>query len=214
MAITYDLYTIPDPQDDENKLYHVRVVPSKPQTPRELEQTIEKRCTLTTTDVHASLIALSDIMKEELLQGRRVHLPGIGYFYLTITANPADKENMQKVRAPELKVKSVAFRPEKELIGDLKKKAKFVPTEDDTQSTKQTDISMMGILTNYFADHSELDRGILQRLCGLTRSTALRWLKRLEEEGKLENFGYRYAPRYRAVPGNFGVTRDKKGDEG
>lgn len=209
MPITYDLYTIPDPQDEENKLYHVRVVPSKPQTPKELEQTIEKRCTLTTTDVHASLIALSDIMKEELLHGRRVHLPGIGYFYLTITANPADKKSMQKVRAPELEVKSIAFRPDKELMMDLKKEAKFEPTEYDTQSTKQTEISMMGILSDYFKDHSELDRSILQRLCGLTRSTALRWLKRLEEEGKLENFGNRHAPRYRAVPGNFGVTRDR-----
>lgn len=209
MPITYDLYTIPDPQDEENQLYHVRVVPNKPQTPKELEQTIEKRCTLTTTDVHASLIALSDILKEELLHGRRVHLPGIGYFYLTITANPTDKENMQKVRAPELEVKSIAFRPEKELIMDLKKEAKFEPTEYDTQSSKQTEISMMGILSDYFKDHSEIDRSILQRLCGLTRSTALRWLKRLEEEGKLENLGNRHAPRYRAVPGNFGVTRDR-----
>ncbi|WP_455666983.1 HU family DNA-binding protein [Phocaeicola sp.] len=212
MAVQYDLYTIPDPQDAENELYHVRVVPDTPMTPKMMEKRIEERCTLTTTDVKAALSALSDIMKEELLQGRRVHLRGIGYFYLTLKAVPTDNdaENMQKVRAPQVDIKSVTFRPEKELIEDMRKASEFCPPKAKRHSSKQTDISVMDILTNYFADHEELDRTVFERLCGFRRSTALRWLKRLVEEGKLKNIANKHAPRYRAVPGNFGVSRDQE----
>lgn len=210
MAIAYDLYTIPDPQNDDNKLYHVRVVPDAPITPKKMEEKIQERCTLTTTNVKAALSALSNIMQEELLQGRRVHLPGIGYFYLTLKATPTDENNMQKVRAPQLEVKSISFRPEKELIKDLSTQAEFCTPKHKHHSRKQTDISILGILTAYFKDHTELDRARFQSLCGLTRNTALRRLKQLVEEGKLEDIGNRHAPRYRAVPGNFGVSRDKE----
>lgn len=210
MAIRYDLYTIPDPRDKENELYHVRIVPDPPTTTKMMEERIEERCTLTTTDVKAALSALADIMKEELLQGRRVHLRGIGYFYLTLKTVPTDNDvvNIQKVRAPQVEIKSVTFRPEKELIEDMRKVSEFCLPKTKRHSCKQTDISLTDILTNYFADHKELDRTIFEGLCGFRRSTALRRLKQLVTEGKLKNVGNRHAPRYQAVSGNFGVSRD------
>lgn len=210
MAIRYDLYTIPDSRDTENELYHVRMVPNPPMSSKTIEKRIETRCTLTATDVKATLSALTDIMKEELLNGRRVHLPGIGYFYLTLKGTPRDNdaENMRKVRAPQVTIKSVSFRPEKELIEDMKAAAEFCPPNDKRHSCKQTDIGLTDILTEYFAGHEELDRPVFEKLCGFGRSTALRRLKQLVTEGKLINAGNRHAPRYRPVPGNFGVSGD------
>lgn len=55
---------------------------------KDLEKLICKRCTVTSTDIVAVLDALSHAMQDEFLQGRRVHLQGIGYFHPTIQAVP------------------------------------------------------------------------------------------------------------------------------
>lgn len=210
MAISYDIYTIPDPQDADKQLSHVRMVSNGFTEAKDLEKLICKRCTVTSTDIVAVLDALSHAMQDEFLQGRRVHLQGIGYFQPIIQAMPeTDKEEMQKVRAPQLKVKSIAFRPEKEWMESINKEASFRPPKHADHSKVQTEISITELLTNYFADHDELDRNKFQELCNQTRSTAMRWIRKLIADGKLENIGNRHAPRDRAVPGNFGVSKDK-----
>lgn len=210
MAISYDIYTIPDPQDADKQLSHVRMVSNGFTEAKDLEKLICKRCTVTSTDIVAVLDALSHAMQDEFLQGRRVHLQGIGYFHPTIQAVPeTNPEEIQKVRAPQLKVKSIAFRPEKEWMESINEEASFRPPRHANHSEAQTEISIMGLLTDYFASHEELDRKKFEELCNQTRSTAMRWIRKLIADGKLENIGNRHAPRYRAVPGNFGVSRDK-----
>lgn len=49
----------------------------------EMRSKIQSRCTLNEVDVTAVLDALSQVMGEELGEGRQVHLDGIGYFYPT-----------------------------------------------------------------------------------------------------------------------------------
>lgn len=211
MAISYDIYTIPDPQDTDKQLSHVRVVPNGFTEAKDLEKLISKRCTVTSTDLVAVLDALSNAMQEEFLQGRRVHLRGIGYFYPTIQAVPeTEKKEIQKVRAPQIKVKSIAFRPEKEWMDAINEEASFRPPKHANHSATQTETSIMGLLTGYFTEHDELDRQAFQTLCNQTRSTAMRWIRKLVADGKLENIGNLHAPRYRAMPGNFGVSQDKR----
>lgn len=108
-----------------------------------------------------------------------------------------------------MKVKSIAFRPEKEWMESINEETSFRPPRHANHSEAQTEINIMGLLTDYFTHQEELDRKKFEELCNQTRSTAMRWIRRLIAEGKLENIGNHHAPRHRGIPGNFGVSKDK-----
>ena len=197
MAIAYDVYSTPTPSQEDSKKYHVRVVSKSPKTEKELIKTINSRCTLTAADIKGVLTALSDVIKEEMLDGRRVHLHGIGYLYPIITSDA--EGDGQKVRAPQIEIKSIAFRPERDMIKDLKDSAEFHTTKFKNHSSKHTAESIVKRLKEYLAKNKEIERADFQILCGLTRSTSQRWLKRLLEEGKIMKVGNMHAPRYVAT---------------
>ena len=82
MAILFDWYENPqssEQQGEENAL-HPRLRLNGKMSTAQLRARIQKRCTLTETDVIAVLDALSHAMGEELADGKQVHLDGIGFF--------------------------------------------------------------------------------------------------------------------------------------
>ena len=82
MAILFDWYENPqssEQQGEENAL-HPRLRLNGKLSTAQLRARIQKRCTLTETDVIAVLDALSHAMGEELADGKQVHLDGIGFF--------------------------------------------------------------------------------------------------------------------------------------
>ena len=62
-------------------------------------------------------------------------------------------------------------------------------------------------LTKYFQTHPFMRRCDFQDLCRMTRSTAMRHIRRLRDEGKLKNEGGVMQPIY--VPGNGYYTNNK-----
>lgn len=59
-----------------------------------LAQRIQERCTVTRPDILAVLDALVNAMQYSLQAGEKVHLEGLGFFYLNILAKGAEsKEN-------------------------------------------------------------------------------------------------------------------------
>ncbi len=70
----------------------------------ELADMITRRCTVTEADTLAVLSALKDVMKDQLLEGRKVVLDGFGYFHTGIKSvavdHPADfkpEEHIKRV---------------------------------------------------------------------------------------------------------------------
>ena len=70
----------------------------------ELADMITRRCTATEADTLAVLSALKDVMKDQLLEGRKVVLDGFGYFHTGIKSvavdHPADfkpEEHIKRV---------------------------------------------------------------------------------------------------------------------
>lgn len=93
-----------------NGYYYAKVARKGSTTTDTMAQIIQDRCTLTKTDVKAVLDALSEVMHEELSQGKRVCLEGIGYFSLEIDG-PC-KENPADISARTIRSVNVKFRPE------------------------------------------------------------------------------------------------------
>ncbi|MDR1200133.1 MAG: DNA-binding protein, partial [Tannerellaceae bacterium] len=166
----------------------------------ELARYIHEICTLTTADIKASLVALVEVMADELASGRRIRLDGLGYFNLTLASPPIDSP--KEIRAESVHVRSIAFRPEE----SFKKRFRGIPlkrSKEKRHSNHYSIIEIDGLLTGYFLDNTHITRRMFCALCGFTESTGRRRLHQLIAEGKLRKTGYANLPLYEPVKGNY-----------
>ena len=128
MAILFEWYETPVPNNEtdetEKTTIHARITLNGKVGTDEIRRKIQKRSSLTETDVSAVLDALSHVMGEELSEGRQVHLDGIGYFYPTLKSEKGitretDRKN-EKVRLKGIKFR--ADRALKDEVGNVKLK--------------------------------------------------------------------------------------------
>jgi predicted histone-like DNA-binding protein len=201
MSLHYDFYENPASGDsDKRPKLHARVVTDGTMNIDDLARYIHEICTLTTADIKASLVALVEVMADELASGRRIHLDGLGYFNLTLTSPPIDSP--KEIRAESVHVRSVAFRAEE----SFKKRFRSIALKrikEKRHSNHYSDIEIDGLLTGYFLDNAHITCRAFCSLCGFTKSTGWRRLHQLVAEGKLRNAGYHNLPLYEPVKGNY-----------
>ncbi|WP_418699246.1 HU family DNA-binding protein [Bacteroides sp.] len=197
MAILFDWYENPKRKDEQGEelTLHPRIKLNGSTTTAELRRHIQQYCSLTETDVSAVLDALSHFVGRELGEGRQVHLDGIGYFCPTLTCTgPVTMETKRK--STKVKLKGIHFRPDKALrseIGNIKVSPLRIRVPGRKMPTAE---EIDRRLEKHFAANDFLTRSDFQTLCGMTRTTALRHIRRLCEEGKLENRGMLRQPIY------------------
>ena len=206
MAISFDWYENPvSPDKPEEKRFHPRIIANGQIDTKHLRSRIQSRCTLNEVDVTAVLDALSQVMGEELCEGRQVHLDGIGYFRPCLTSTePVTIDTKRK--ATKVKLKAIQFRADQTLkneFGILKVKSLKGGLDFSQLTNEEIDRK----LTKYFQTHPFMRRCDFQDLCRMTRSTAMRHIRRLRDEGKLKNEGGVMQPIY--VPGNGYYTNNK-----
>ena len=163
MAILFDWYENPKTKDKQGEELTLH--------PRH----IQEYCSLTETDVLAVLDALSHFVGRELGEGRQVHLDGIGYFVPTLTCTePVTLETKRK--STKVKLKNITFRPDKALrseIGVLKVK----PLKLRNLTKKRlTDDEVKQKVVNYLRKNEFITRSVVQSICGMTRTTATRFV--------------------------------------
>ena len=87
MAVEFEFAPVPMPSGRPKKLrYYPRVVNRRTVSTPDIVKEIEMACTLTRTDVVAVLDALNRSLVGWLKDGWRVHIDGIGYFDVSLTA--------------------------------------------------------------------------------------------------------------------------------
>ena len=209
MAILFDWYENPktSEQQGEENMLHPRLRLNGKVSTAQLRARIQKYCTLTETDVIAVLDALSHAMGEELADGKQVHLDGIGYFYPTLTATEEIAADTPR-RNMKIKLKAIRFRSDQKLknsIGLIKVKQ----LKKNFHSSKLSEVEIDMLLKEYFSTHQMMQRRDFQSLCGMVRSTAMIHIRRICQEGKLQNLGLRNQPIYVPVPGFYGTSRDQ-----
>lgn len=207
MPILFDWYENPvSPEQPKKKRFHPRIIANGQVDTDELRSRIQSRCTLNEVDVAAVLDALSQVMGEEMGEGRQIHLDGIGYFYPTLTATEEISANTPR-RNSKVKLKGIQFRSDKRLkrsVGAIKiKQMKRVK-----HSPKLSEVEIDIRLKEYFVEHQIMQRLDFQSITGMTRSTAMIHIRRLREEGKLLNIGIPSQPIYVPAPGYYGKSKD------
>lgn len=209
MAILFDWYENPvSPEQPKKKRFHPRIAYNGQTDTDELRSKIQSRCTLNEVDVAAVLDALSQVMGEELGEGRQVHLDGIGYFHPTLTSTEEIAADTPR-RNTKIKMKCIRFRSDQKLknsIGCIKLKQ----LKKNAHSRKLSDTEIDNRLKGYFATHQLLQRADFQHLCGMLRSTAMIHIRRLCKEGKLRNIGIANQPIYVPAPGFYGVSKEQE----
>lgn len=207
MAISFDWYENPvSPDKPEEKRFHPRIIANGQIDTKNLRSRIQSRCTLNEVDVTAVLDALSQVMGEELCEGRQVHLDGIGYFYPTLTATEEIAADTPR-RNTKVKLKGIQFRSDQKLknsVGHIKiKQMKRI-----IHSPKLSETDIDSRLRKYFTDHQIMQRSDFQDITGMVRSTAMIHIRRLRTKGKLLNIGIPSQPIYVPAPGFYGKPAD------
>ena len=207
MAISFDWYENPvSPDKPEEKRFHPRIIANGQIDTKDLRSRIQSRCTLNEVDVTAVLDALSQVMGEELCEGRQVHLDGIGYFYPTLTATEEIAADTPR-RNTKVKLKGIQFRSDQKLknsVGHIK--IKQMKSISHSPKLSETDIDSR--LRKYFTDHQIMQRSDFQDITGMVRSTAMIHIRRLRTKGKLLNIGIPSQPIYVPAPGFYGKPAD------
>lgn len=207
MAISFDWYENPvSPDKPEEKRFHPRIIANGQIDTKDLRSRIQSRCTLNEVDVTAVLDALSQVMGEELCEGRQVHLDGIGYFYPTLTATEEIAADTPR-RNTKVKLKGIQFRSDQKLknsVGHIKiKQMKRI-----IHSPKLSETDIDSRLRKYFTDHQIMQRSDFQDITGMVRSTAMIHIRRRRTKGKLLNIGIPSQPIYVPAPGFYGKPAD------
>ena len=207
MAISFDWYENPvSPDKPEEKRFHPRIIANGQIDTKDLRSRIQSRCTLNEVDVTAVLDALSQVMGEELCEGRQVQLDGIGYFYPTLTATEEIAADTPR-RNTKVKLKGIQFRSDQKLknsVGHIKiKQMKRI-----IHSPKLSETDIDSRLRKYFTDHQIMQRSDFQDITGMVRSTAMIHIRRLRTKGKLLNIGIPSQPIYVPAPGFYGKPAD------
>ncbi len=76
-----------------------------------LTQRIEERCTVTRPDIKAVIDALVNAMQYSLKAGEKVHIDGLGYFYLNILAKGVESKEDYDI-SKNIKAIRCRFLPE------------------------------------------------------------------------------------------------------
>lgn len=207
MSILYDWYENPsESEDSEEKGLHPRIFLNGKVGTEKLCHMIHGRSSLSVGDVKNAITMLTQICSEELREGREVHIEGLGYF-APILKSTEKVTRKTPNKSSKIQLKTIGFRPDVQLKGELVgTKANRTKYGRHSESLSEVEIDMR--LKEYFAEHDVMLRYDFQETCVMTRSTANRHLRRLQEEGKLKNVGRRNQPIYVPVAGYYGVAQE------
>lgn len=182
MAIKYDIYETPLPDKDSENTYHIRLINTGIIDTERLAEEIEFSTSLTAGDVKNVFTSLNHLFVEYLSRGYRVHIEGLGYFQLSLKA-PAINDP-KKMRAEHIRVKTIKFLPEKKMKAQLSK-LKFERIKRKNHSQKHESEDIIELLKEYFRENIFITRSEFEKLCGLTRGTAINRINDLIKRGVL-----------------------------
>lgn len=194
MSIKYDIHMIGNAKGEGKEQQYVQPVLQDARTRKELEEEICHSCTLTPGDLEAVFCAISRVMTVELTSGRRFFLPGVGYFSPHLRLHQPQDADEAKARYVTLDY--VKFRPEADMLRQLKSKARFERLKGTTRSRVYGKEEMAEKVRVYLQSHRSIGRSVMETEFGLRPTMARKWLNMLVDSGLLVKEGVRNAPVY------------------
>lgn len=198
--IEYDFYENPNSNDDKSKSkYHIRVCRRQKISTKYIVRRLTKSTTLTPTDIYATITALQDMITDGLSEGNIVVIDGICQFEITLGTKNGIVTGQENGK--DVVLKSINIRPLPELVDMVKENLKPRTKSDGFHSERVSDNEIEDMIIEYFKENDSITRSIVEKLCHINKNRAIKVLKRMVEEGKLENIGFTNHPKYIPLPG-------------
>ena len=200
--IKFDIYE--SPGDGEKKRYHVRTTNRQTIASKDLMREAAKYTSVSRADWMGVVEGLIDCLSEQLSEGKRIHINGLGYFSIGIASS--ESEDKKAMTRRTVRVTDINFQPEKSFLKSVKSKAHFVRERYKSHTADLSSIEIDGLLTEYFKDHRSITCTQFQQTCGMTRTTAYRRLAVLVqgEHPSLQREGYKNSTVYIPTKGHYG----------
>ncbi len=196
MAIKYEIHYLPNAggNDETRRFAHLFEEPAM--TDKQMIERIAKHSCLGEGEVSAVLMRLRDIIEEDLQEGRRVNIPEVGYLSLSADLDMDEQKPDNKVRADYVSVKSIKFRPNADLLKQVKRRTHFEKSAYTSRSYPFSEELLKEKIKEYLKTNRTINRRTLEFEFHIRRQTALNWLKKLVDSGFLVREGSRTAPVY------------------
>ena len=196
MAIKYEIHYLPNAggNDETRRFAHIFEEPAMDD--KQMIERIAKHSCLGEGEVSAVLMRLRDIIEEDLKDGRRVNIPEIGYLSLSADLNMDELKPDSKVRADYVSVKGIKFRPNADLLKQVKYHTHFEKSQYTSRSYPFSEDTLKEKIKEYLKEHRSINRRTLEMEFHIRKQTALNWLKKLVDSGFLIKEGSRTAPVY------------------
>ena len=196
MAIKYEIHYLPNAGGNEETRRFAHIFEQTAMTDKQMISRIARHSSLSEGDVAAVLMQLRDIIEEDLQEGRRINIPEIGYLSLSVDLDMDELKPDNKVRADYVSVRGIKFRPNADLLKQVKHHTHFEKSLYTSRSYPFSEDALKEKIREYMKDHRSINRRTLEMEFHIRKQTALNWLKKLEESGFLIKEGSRNAPVY------------------
>lgn len=196
MDLKYDIYSIKNAEGSGKTRQYVRLTLNDTMSADELKTKIQQRCTLTKGDVAAVLSELHDIAVQEFSMGRRLYVPELGYFSLSLGLEMPEDNPNKKITGKEVRLRGINFRPEASLLKEVDRNIHFYRSEYSSRSTIYKEEKLWKKLREYFEKNRYITVKWMRIEFGLTRYMAQKWLDHFIEKGLLIKDGTPRSPTY------------------
>lgn len=196
MAIKYEIHYLPNAggEGETRRFAHIFEEPAM-KDEKVIERLAKYSC-IGKAEASAVLINLRDIIEEDLKEGRRVNIPGIGYLSLSADLDMDELKPDSKVRADYVSVRGIKFRPNADLLKTVKRNVHFEKSPYTSRSNPFSEDTLKEKIKEYLQTHRSINRRVLEREFYIRKQTALNWLNRLVDSGYLIREGARNSPVY------------------
>ena len=134
MAIKYEIHYLPNAGGNEETRRFAHIFEQTAMTDKEMISRIARHSCLGEGEVSSVLMKLRDIIEEDLQEGRRINIPEIGYLSLSVDLDMDDLKPDNKVRAEYVSVRGIKFRPNADLLKQVKYNTHFEKSQYTSRS--------------------------------------------------------------------------------
>ena len=196
MAIKYEIHYLPNAGGNEETRRFAHIFEQTAMTDKQMISRIARHSCLGEGEVSSVLMKLRDIIEEDLQEGRRINIPEIGYLSLSVDLDMDELKPDNKVRAEYVSVRGIKFRPNADLLKQVKYHTHFEKSQYTSRSYPFSEDALKEKIREYLKHNRSINRKVLEAEFHIRKQTALNWLKKLEKSGFLIKEGSRNAPVY------------------
>lgn len=182
MPALFDIYKSP-PRKDGKVSIHPRLVSPNRYSSAQMMSEQEHATTLTTHDLKAALSAVGTYLIDQLAQGGRVHLDGIGTFSI-VPHFDTPKFEGDKVSGKDVTFKRVVFTPARRMQQEIKAKISF-KQHKGYHGHEMEEAHAMLLLKEYFLLNHSISVREFERLAKVCTTRARELLLALSQKGRL-----------------------------